>query len=83
MKVYCPQLLHALSDDDPDRRREFADIFLNLVGGVSLLPDRILWADEAIFKLNGHVNRHNCVYYAAENPHLLITREMNTPGVTL
>jgi hypothetical protein len=40
-----------------------------------------VWTDEATFKLNGHVNRHNCVYYATENPHIVITQEINPPGV--
>ena len=29
LKPYRPQLLHALNEDDPDRRREFASTFLN------------------------------------------------------
>lgn len=33
--------------------------------------------------MNGHVNRHNCVYYAVENPHIVITEEMNALGVTV
>lgn len=74
LKPYRPQLLHALNEDDPDRRCEFADSsFLN----------RIVWSDEAIFKLNGHVNRHNCIYYAVENPHIVINEEMNAPGITV
>ncbi|CAF1447532.1 unnamed protein product [Adineta ricciae] len=83
LKPYRPHLLHDLSDDDPDRRCEFADIFLNLVADDSSLCDRIVWADEATFKLNGHVNRHNCVYYAVENPHIVITQDMNALGVTV
>ena len=31
LKPYRPQLLHALNEDDPDRRCEFADTFLNLI----------------------------------------------------
>jgi hypothetical protein len=54
---------------------------LNLVTDDSSLPDRIIWIDETIFKLNGHINRHNCVYDAVENPYIVITQEMNTPGV--
>jgi transposase len=82
LKLYRPRLLHALNEDDPDRRCEFAETFLNMVADDYSLPDRIVWADEATFKLNGHVNRHNCVYYAVENPHIVITQEMNAPGVT-
>ena len=81
MKPYRPQLLHALNEDDPDRRCEFADTFLNLVADNASFPDRIVWTDEAIFKLNGHVNRHNCVYYAVENPHIVVTQEMNALGI--
>jgi hypothetical protein len=81
LKPYRPQFLHALNDDDPDRRCEFADIFLNLVDNDPSLLDRIFWTDESTFKLNGHVNRHNCVYYATENPHIVISQEMNAPGV--
>jgi transposase len=83
LKPYRPQLLHALNEDDPDRRCEFADVFLQLAADDSSFPDRILWTDEAIFKLNGHVNRHNCVYYAVENPHIVITKEINAPGITV
>ncbi|CAF2800673.1 unnamed protein product [Rotaria sp. Silwood2] len=81
LKPYRPQLLHALHDDDPDRRCEFAEIFLNLVDDDPSLLDRIFWTDESTFKLNGHVNRHNCVYYATENPHIVISQVMNAPGV--
>jgi len=83
LKPYRPRLLHDLSDDDPDRHCEFADMFLNLVADDSLLCGRIVWADEANFKLNGHINRHNCVYYAVENPHIVITQDMNALGVTV
>lgn len=83
LKPYRPQLLHALNEDDPDRRCEFADVFLNLLSEDSSLLNRIIWTDEAIFKLSGHVNRHNCVYYAVENPHVIITEEMNSPGIAV
>jgi transposase len=83
LKPYRSQLLHALNEDHPDRRCEFADIFLNLLSDDSSLLNRILWTDEAIFKLSGHVNRHNWVYYAVENPHVIITQEMNSPGITV
>ncbi|CAF4359983.1 unnamed protein product [Rotaria sp. Silwood2] len=42
LKPYHLQLMHAQSDDDPDRRCEFADIFLKLVAEDSSFPDRIL-----------------------------------------
>ena len=36
--------------------------------------DKNLWFDEAVFKLNGHITRHNCVYWSVENPHVAIER---------
>ncbi|CAI6363867.1 unnamed protein product [Macrosiphum euphorbiae] len=41
----------------------------------------VLWSDEAIFKLNGSINRHNCVYWAFENPNLVLQQELNVPGI--
>jgi hypothetical protein len=43
---------------------------------------KILWTDEATFKTNGRVNRHNCVYWSDTNPHQVIQEELNVPGVT-
>ena len=45
--------------------------------------DRILWSDEATFKLNGHINRHNCVYWNEDNLHHVIQKDVNLPGVTV
>ena len=38
-------------------------------------PDYILWTDEAIFHLNGTVNRHNAITWATQNPHVYIERD--------
>ena len=45
--------------------------------------DKIIWSDEAIFKLNGHLNRHNCVYWNATNLHHMIEKNVNLPGLTV
>jgi len=44
---------------------------------------KIVWSDEAQFKLNGTVNRHNCVYWALENLHVHVGKEVNLPGVNV
>lgn len=31
--------------------------------------NKVLWSDEATFKSNGNVNRHNMHYWSVENPH--------------
>jgi len=83
LKPYRPRLLQHLSEDDPDRRLQFAEIVLNKIREDDQFLDKIIWSDEASFKLSGHVNRHNCVYWYDENPHLTMTTELNQPGVTV
>jgi hypothetical protein len=59
---FRPRLVHGLLEDDPFQRMTFCEQFLNMVEDDQTVVDRIIWSDEAMFKLNGHVNRHNCVY---------------------
>ena len=44
------------------------------------LLSKIVWTDEACFKLSGNVNQHNSVCWADENPHVIRTTQ---PGVTV
>ena len=82
-RPYRPRLLQHLTEDDPDRHVEFADIMLSEIRQNPQFLDKIVWTDEACFKLSGHVSRHNCVYWYDTNPHLTVTTEMNQPGVTV
>ena len=43
---------------------------------------KIMWSDEAKFKLNRTVNRHNCVYWAPENLHVHVGKA-DLPGVNV
>ena len=43
----------------------------------------MVWSDEAPFKLNETVNRYNCVFWAAENPHVYVEKEVNIPGLSV
>lgn len=82
-KVYIPRLLHALSDDDPDRRMQFCEWYQRMATEDEQFVTKVVWSDEAQFKLNGTVNRHNCVYWAPENPHVHVDKAVNLPGVTV
>ena len=42
--------------------------------------DKIMWSDEAHFKLSGAVNRHNYVYYSTKNPHVKERRAVDSAG---
>lgn len=66
---YKIKLLHELNEDDPDRRLNFCETMMERLNRNPDLLRNILFSDESTFHLNGEVNRHNCRYWAQENPH--------------
>ncbi|EFA09383.1 hypothetical protein TcasGA2_TC001948 [Tribolium castaneum] len=52
-----------LHEEDFRKRINFSDIMLNLIGENRNFINKILFTDEATFKSNGSVNRHNMHYY--------------------
>lgn len=84
LKPYHPHLIHGLLEDDPDRRLQFCEMVRDQITKEQPdFLDKIIWSNEACFKLSGHVNRHNCVYWDDENPHFTIMSQLNQPGVTV
>ena len=67
--------------DNFDRRLEFCEEMLMRFENNPGPIDKIVWSDEAIFRLDGQVNQHNC--YALENPNLIQTKELASPGIIL
>ena len=59
---YKVHLVQALHGDDTDRRLEFCEWVRNH------MDPSILFSAEAIFHLNGQVNRHNMCYWSEVNP---------------
>ena len=51
MEAYIPRLLHALHEDDPDRRLKFCEQFLLKCDERKYFQDSIVWLDEAHLKL--------------------------------
>jgi len=80
-KVFIPRLLHALNEDNPDQRVQYCEWFQNMVREDEEFMRKMVWSDEAQFKLNGTVNQHNCVYWAPENPHVHVEKEVSLPGL--
>ncbi|CAF3853183.1 unnamed protein product [Rotaria sp. Silwood1] len=72
-----------LNEDELDRRSEFCETWLDKFDNDSDLVDRIFWSDEAKFSMNSTVNRHNCTYWARENPHLNFEVPNNQQGITV
>ncbi|XP_037020829.2 uncharacterized protein LOC119063554 isoform X1 [Artibeus jamaicensis] len=83
LKMYRPRLLHGLLEDDPDRRLQFCEVVLNEERQGNSIIDKIIWSNEAHFKLSGAVYRHNCVYFSRENSHIMIEGQLNEPGITV
>ncbi|PSN52652.1 hypothetical protein C0J52_08821 [Blattella germanica] len=70
-----------MNENDQDRRMEYSEWFNNMVYNDEGFAEMIVWSDEAQFKLNGTVNRHNCIYWASENPNVHVDKAVNLPGV--
>jgi transposase len=61
-------LIQELNDDDFDRRLQFCTWAQEHIDNDEHFGKNIIFSDEAIFFLNGTVNRHNCRYWAESNP---------------
>ena len=46
-KVHIPRLLHAINDDDPDRRMQFCEWFQQMLHEDEEFLTKIVWSDEA------------------------------------
>jgi hypothetical protein len=71
-KKYHPfkiSLHQELSEDDMINRLNFCHFMLHTLNDNQNYAHTILFSDEATFKSNSVVNRHNMHYWALENPH--------------
>lgn len=67
---YKMKILHALTEDDPDRRVEFCEWLTRTIEGERGFLKRVCFADECTFFLNGKVNKQNVRYWSDTNPHI-------------
>lgn len=74
-KLHILQELHA---EDLDRRLEFCEWVDRQSDDIG---ERIIFSDEAIFHLSGHVNRHNSRYWSQTNPHWIEEHSQVDPRV--
>lgn len=58
-----------LDNDDFMRRTNYCIWIQNEIARDHNFPHNVLWSDEATFKSDGNVNRHNMHYWSLENPH--------------
>lgn len=79
---YKMKILHSLHEGDAIRRQDMANWFLDEIERDQDLVNNIMFSDECLFYLNGHVNTHNVRYWSQENPHFYAgIKELNTPRV--
>lgn len=82
-RAWKPHYCQSLSDEDCDMRMEFGEIMLAWHEEWPHLFRNILWSDEAVFHVGGFVNRHNCHYWAGEDPMMTVEKQQNRPNVTV
>jgi hypothetical protein len=71
-RSYIPRLKQELFAEDCDQSMEFCEKWLETTANDPTFSEHVLWSDEAIFRLNGHITRHNCTYWSDAIPHLTI-----------
>ena len=70
-------------DDDCDRRMDYGDSMLGWHEDWPKLFENILWSDETVFHIGAFVYRHNCHYWAAHDPEVMVEKMQNRPKVTV
>jgi hypothetical protein len=66
---YHMALVQELKETDPPEKVEFCRFMQQKITAKRrFLATVMLFSDDARFSNNGSVNRHNCHYYAQENP---------------
>lgn len=68
LKPYKIQLTQFLKPTDHSERRTFVDWVLKKKAADPYFCQKIIFSDEAIFHLNGFVNKQNCRIWASDNP---------------
>ncbi|PNF18501.1 hypothetical protein B7P43_G09037 [Cryptotermes secundus] len=83
--VYKPchlQLVQALRANGKVKRVEFCDRMLKNMEDELFLP-RVIFSDEATFRLSGKVNRHNVRIWGIQNPRVTLEHVRDSPNVNV
>lgn len=80
---YKVQVVQALQEEDLENRIEFAQQELARININQMHLSQLTWSDEAHFHLDGGVNRHNCRYWAQENPHWVVHKPLHSARTTV
>ena len=80
---YVLRFLHEISEEDCADRLDFCEEMLQLIDNDQEVVNHLLFTDEANFHLSGEVNRHNCRYWASDNPNFFATVPLHSPKVVV
>ena len=84
-RPWKPHYVQELMPEDCDRRMEYGELMLGWYEDWPELFENILWSDEAVFHVDGFVNRHNCHYWGTNetDPKQTVERMQTRPKVTV
>ena len=70
-----------INDGDSDRRVQFSEEMLQCMNNDGNFLTNLAFADEAAFRVPGHVDHHNCFHYSIEDPMVIRENHVNSPSV--
>ena len=69
--------------EDIDRMLQFAETMLELADRRHTLFSKVVWSGEALFHLDGFINRNNSHYWAEQSPKNLLNKSQHRPRLTI
>ncbi|GFU82184.1 hypothetical protein TNCV_4466351 [Trichonephila clavipes] len=82
-QVIYSQFGLAIHQNDPQARCRFVEWAQNEIAVVPDFPKRILFSDEALFWLNGYVNKQNCRIWSEANPQVYVETPLHPEKLTV
>ncbi|GFY20029.1 uncharacterized protein TNCV_2147221 [Trichonephila clavipes] len=81
--IYYYQFGLAIHQNDHQARRRFVEWAQNEIAFVPNFPKRILFSDEALFWLNGYVNKQNYRIWREANPQVYVETPLHPEKLTV
>ncbi|GFY04016.1 DUF4817 domain-containing protein [Trichonephila clavipes] len=83
LRAYKIQLLQELKPNDHQAKRRFVERAQNEIAVVPDFHKRVLFSDEALFWLNGYVNKQNCRIWSEANPQVYVETPLHPEKLTV
>ena len=80
-KRYLPHVVQALKLDDKVTRTNFAQTILDKINASPTFLEKVIFSDEAIFHLEGSINKHNSSFWSQKNPNWVVEKTMHSPKI--